>query len=910
MATREWPPNLFLVPFGKVGRDFLDELSRLAGLFSNKSDSRCWSLSAFTLAPLLLLQKPSRKSKDADHRKLLESRLTLWRAGDFDSLLREGRVIQKPLNYRPPSKQLCDDKFISLMRQGRVSEATGWLDSARHTSGVKPCDSTVIDELMGKHPPAQPASSRLAFQGPIPDISPVKFDQLCGDNIYFCAKSLRGSGGPSGLDAAGVKRIFCSRKFKASSPALCSAVSKIARTLATKQLDPVCVSVFCSSRLIPLEKQDGGTRPIGIGECFRRLISKAIVRVIKEEIKLAAGTVQLAAGQLGGCEAAIHALKDHFESDSCEAVLLLDASNAFNSMNRKLALHNSAFYCPGLSMFLRNIYSKPSNLFVGSEVILSREGTTQGDPSAMDFYSVGLLYLTELADTDDVLQIWYADDANGAGTVLGVSSWFEKISSLGPSFGYLVNPSKCVLIVKPEHTQKAYELFGHTGVLITTEGTRHLGAVIGSRSFAESFVSSAVDSWNESLNNLVSIAKTNPHLAFSNFTTSFKFKWGYMQRTVPDIGPWFQKLEDTIRDELIPCFVGRYVSDLERRILALPFGMGGLGIDNPVATAQFAHANSRALTEPLVNLISLSEPSSPGSVTLADRQARELRISLDKSEQLRHQAELEEILCQITAPVLARSLKLNAEPGASIWLSSKPFAHLGFELNRLEFLDAIRLRYNFEIDDIHGTCECGKKNSFDHALSCCKGGYTIMRHNGIRDSVAEIMQYAGLKAVQTEKLLLPCTNHTFHPNVNTADDARMDVVCLGLWRAQQLAFMDVRVFHPNAPSYVSKSLPHLYNYHEAAKKRSYGRRIIEVEHGTFSPMVMSTSGGCGPEMVRVLQSVSSLISKRTGEVYAEVMAHLRLRLRFSLLRSVLISLRGTRRTVPTSSLAKIDFNLC
>ena len=434
---------------------------------------------------------------------------------------------------------------------------------------------------------------------------------------------------------------------------------------------------------------------------------------------------------------------------------------------------------------------------------------------------------------------------------------------------------------------------------------------IGSDSFAESFTSAAVDKWSDSLNNLVSIAKLNPHLAYVNFITSFKFKWSYLQRTIPDVSPWFQKLEDRIRNDLIPCFIGRDISDLERRILALPISMGGMGIDNPVVNAQPAYKNSRTLTEPLVQQILSLELTPFISSAESDFHALKLRKSIQCSELQRHQLEYEDIKQLIKAPVLARSLELNTEPGASIWLSSKPYAHSGFELNRLEFLDAIRLRYNLEFGDIQGTCECGKKNSSDHALSCSKGGYTILRHNAIRDTMAEIMQYAGLKAVETEKLLLPCNGHSFHPSVNVADDARMDVVALGLWRTQQLAYMDVRVFHPNAPSYLARSSKQLFNLHEAAKKRSYGRRVIEVEHGTFSPLVMSTFGGYGTEMDKVLKATSSLIANRTGEHYAEIISHLRMRLRFSLLRSVLISIRGTRRRVPTHlGLASVDFNLC
>ena len=45
--------------------------------------------------------------------------------------------------------------------------------------------------------------------------------------------------------------------------------------------------------------------------------------------------MQICAGQIAGVEAAIHFMREAFSSEDCEAVLLVDASNAFNSLNRE-----------------------------------------------------------------------------------------------------------------------------------------------------------------------------------------------------------------------------------------------------------------------------------------------------------------------------------------------------------------------------------------------------------------------------------------------------------------------------------------------------------------------------------------------------------------------------------------------
>ena len=78
-------------------------------------------------------------------------------------------------------------------------------------------------------------------------------------------------------------------------------------------------------------------------------------------------------------------------------------------------------------------------------------------------------------------------------------------------------------------------------------------------------------------------------------------------------------------------------------------------------------------------------------------------------------------------------------------------------------------------------------------------------------------------------------------------EARVDIRAKGFSNRQQNAFFDVRVFHPNAPSYRNTEIPALYRQQENAKNREYGDRIREVEYAVFTPLVFSTTGGQGKE---------------------------------------------------------------
>ena len=113
-------------------------------------------------------------------------------------------------------------------------------------------------------------------------------------------------------------------------------------------IHPEGLEAFVASRLIPLDKCPG-VRPIGVGEVPRRIIAKAVLRIIWGDIVEAAGPLQACAGQEGGCEAAVHAMRHIFQSPESEAVLLVDATNAFNSLNRQAALHNISVTCMSTS---------------------------------------------------------------------------------------------------------------------------------------------------------------------------------------------------------------------------------------------------------------------------------------------------------------------------------------------------------------------------------------------------------------------------------------------------------------------------------------------------------------------------------------------------------------------------------
>ena len=247
---------------------------------------------------------------------------------------------------------------------------------------------------------------------------------------------------------------------------------------------------------------------------------------------------------------------------------------------------------------------------------------------------------------------------------------------------------------------------------------------------------------------------------------------------------------------------------------------------------------------------------------------------------------------EVAPQKVQRALDLAAEKGSSIWLTVLPLREMGFNLNKREFRDAIKLRYDWPVDDIPSTCVCGDLFAVDHAMICKRGGFVTQRHNELRDLEADLLTMV-CSDVEIEPVLQDISGEQLGRGSNRAPDARLDIHARGFWENQRSAFFDVRVFHPNADSYRDLELQQIYRNHER-KKRLYTRRVLDIEQGTFTPLIFTLTGGMGNECLQYHSRLAQLISIKKGEDYAKTISWIRARTSFALLRSALICLRGSR----------------
>ena len=643
---------------------------------------------------------------------------------------------------------------------------------------------------------------------------------------------------------------------------------------------------------------------------------------LRPELIDSAGPLQTCAGMPGGIEAAIHAMREIFHDNDTEAMILVDAENAFNSLNRKASLLNMNAICPEFAKYLVNTYREPSRLYINGadgQYILSEEGTIQGDNTGMNLYACSVKPLIEHLGNENmyrrrgvnnIRQVWYADDSSAAGKLESLFEWWRELSNWGPLLGYQPAPEKCYLVVKNEvDLAKARHIFADSDIKITMQGRPFLGSAIGNTDFVKEYVTSKVTEWAKEIEELSKIAVTEPQCAYYGYITSISKRWIYLMRSLDGIATLFEPLETALTEVFIPSLLGKNITPLERKILSLPVRYGGLGLCNPVEIADLEYLASTRITAPIKEII-IQQDSDFRNVN--KDLIKVTKNAIKATKKTLYEDKLQDVLsCDSIPPSLARAIDLAAEKGASAWLVTPPSKEHGFVLNKQEFRDAMCLRYNWSINGVPRICVCGKMNDIDHALTCKRGGYVSMRHNALRNAEAALLQEV-CHDVKIEPSLIPVNGEEFLASTSTEDHARLDISARGVWSPMERVFIDVRVTHPNTQTNGSKSLRQIYKEQEREKKRKYNQRVIEVEKASFVPLVFTTSGGMAPECQKFNKRLAELIANKRNESYADVISYIRKKLRFSLLKATLVALRGFRGQKSSATsihISDVEYNL-
>ena len=154
---------------------------------------------------------------------------------------------------------------------------------------------------------------------------------------------------------------------------------------------------------------------------------------------------------------------------------------------------------------------------------------------------------------------------------------------------------------------------------------------------------------------------------------------------------------------------------------------------------------------------------------------------------------------------------------------------------------------------------CGDSFNLQHALSCPKVGLVITGHSERRNLTAEILSEV-CKNVVIEQLLTPLMGEGFSKSLNTRNQARAYVSARGLWTDGKTAFCGARIFNPLARCHLNHSLSAIHKMNKNKNKREYKQRILQVEHGSLTPLVFSCFGGMNKKFSRLFSHTAECLA--------------------------------------------------
>ena len=175
---------------------------------------------------------------------------------------------------------------------------------------------------------------------------------LCGKLCITLLWSIdtKNNTGHKGQVKTNVTCSTCSHEFVKALTVFCQMAS-------CGNIPPDFIPYFCGATLIASLKKNGGVRPIAIGEVLCRLVSKCLNAATLPQAIECLSPFQLGVGIPRGSQAIIHAVNIHLSSPSSDSVkptLLVDFSNAFNSIDRSAMFSEIRQRLPSLSAWFES----------------------------------------------------------------------------------------------------------------------------------------------------------------------------------------------------------------------------------------------------------------------------------------------------------------------------------------------------------------------------------------------------------------------------------------------------------------------------------------------------------------------------------------------------------------------------
>ena len=533
--------------------------------------------------------------------------------------------------------------------------------------------------------------------------------------------------------------------------------------MAAGRTPPSIIPHLCGASLLALKKKTGCHRPIAVGEVLRRLVSKCLANQTRDAATSILAPLQLGVGIKGGCEAIVHATSQLRSSPSHNQhwTLMLDFSNAFNSINREAMFVEFRRFLPGLSAWVESCYTQQPLLLLGDNSIRSCCGVQQGDPLGPLGFALTLHPLVERIRAEVpslTLNTWYLDDGTLVGPPGSLATALHIVESVGPSIGLHLNHGKSLLHVPGNCEVSENPL--PSDIPISKDGFCLLGCPIGPPSFCEEILQGRVSKIKETLKIVHDMGDSQLETAILRSCLALP-KVTYVLRTCPPshIVSATREFDMAIR-EALEGILGGPCPEWSWLKPSLPSSRGGINLRSAAAHAPAAFIASTTSCKELVEGI-LGHSPSPSQhlqalATLSASASRPDWQQLDDVDVPLHQHHLSFAIDEavhhqlfssapsVRARALANSTSLSH---AGSWLNGVPSAALGLWLQDKEFRSCLRYWLGIPLHSAPFSCpECHRTaDEFGyHQVGCAGNGDRIARHNALRDVLFVAAQSAAL----------------------------------------------------------------------------------------------------------------------------------------------------------------------
>ena len=824
----------------------------------------------------------------------IESLCKMWLNNDLVTLwsmsVTRANLHNSSKNLRTSTHSQEISSAISLGRSGLMGKACRMLLS----SGIAPSNSATWNLLQSKNPSC-----------PHPTIPDVASNPVTLGPSFDILRILRSftkgtSAGPSDLS---IQHILDAASIPLQTP-ICDSLKGVVNILASGKA-PKSVSAFLSGgRLIALNKgkiSEGrytDIRPIVVGETLRRLTGTCLCSILRDKFSTFFQPSQFGVACKAGVEKVVHKLRKCIDDGWMSGdfvVCKVDMSNAFNRVSRQAVLDECSSFFPELLPWVSWCYGSHSILWHSMGKISSQSGVQQGDPLGPMLFALVLHKLVSSIEADDDcidlrFNAWYLDDGILAGERSAVVRALHLIEELGPHLGLFINYPKCEVF-----SRNGCSLFPASVKSSFLPNLEILGAPIGDLVHCSRFFAEKHNLFKVLLRAISDVAAVDLHVAISLLRKCGGYcKLVHLARTTPTIlcEDSLKFFDEEVRLCLSSC-VAIDVPDPQWQQAQLSPKRGGLGLRSlslhscaafisSLASLEMGNPDNIHLQQAILRFnarVSPQDSITMESVLNSPPQQKSLSQMLDSFA-------FHSLLSSASPVNKARMLSVSS-PHASSWITAIPSTRLKMHLESAEFQMAIRWWLGLKTSDA-SPCPFCPDLILDplghHATSCRHGGDVVIRHNHLRDIVADFCRQAHL-SVRVEAGYGLSSDHS---NTRPAD------VLVQGWDRGSPAALDITVTSPLTPATLrdASSTAGAAAYAAECRKHTANDAKCQELGWACIPLAVETFGNWGMEAQGVFSRLASALGMHQGTSKSWALHTIYSRLNMSLVRSVARSILG------------------